>query len=62
MKLKVLAIICLFVTCAISEENDENKIDQEENDSTLVLTDENFDSVVKADSNINYFIKFYAPW
>ena len=61
MNLKSLALVFLFVTCAISEENDENNVEQEETDATIILTDENFSETLK-DSQISYFIKFYAPW
>ena len=59
MNFKVLALVCLLVSCAFSEENDIENNEEEVADSTINLTDDNFEGVIQTN---NFFVMFHAPW
>jgi thioredoxin domain-containing protein 5 len=59
MNSKVLALVCLLVACAFSEENDIENNEEEVADSTINLTDDNFEGVIQTN---NFFVMFHAPW
>lgn len=59
MNIKVLALVCLLVSCAFSEENDIEDKEEEVVDSVINLTDDNFDGTIQTN---NFFVMFFAPW
>lgn len=58
MDLKVFALLCVFVSCVVCNEEN-NKIDSQEEEFAIVLTDSNFDETIKENS---FFVMFHAPW
>lgn len=59
MKVKVLVLVCLLVSCTFADENDIEDKEEEVVDSVINLTDDNFEGVIQTN---NFFVMFFAPW